>query len=204
MVQIGFISSKIVDIKQLHYVNSKKNKNTIRGIDSNKRKFELYLKKKGENRDMLTLRPALLDQYIAGWLLDYRIMKKIDGIKQLCEPEPGTLTTYFRSLCSYFTMNSYPLDIARDKVQFKTCNNVLESRKKDLTSQGKGKLPNKAKLITEEEEESMWVTGAFGDDNPKSLLHTVYYQVSMNLGFRGNHEQRQLCVGDFKKVKYQS
>ena len=163
----------------------------------------MYLKKKGERRDILSIRPALLDQYIAGWLLDYRVEKKIDGVKQLVEPEPGTLTTYFRSLCSFFSMNNFPIDIARDKVQFKMSNNVLESRKKDLTSQGKGKLPKKAKLILEEEE-TMWATGALGDNNPKSLLHAVYFQVSMNLGFRGNHEQRQLCYGDFHKVKYLS
>lgn len=182
------------------YVNSKKNPTTTKGQLSNRNRFQKYLDSVNEKRSMISLRPALLDQYIAGWLLNYKTFKKVDGVRVAMNPEPGTLMTYFRGLCGYLKENKYPHDIARDKENFSMTHNIIKSRSKDLKSQGMGNLPNKARLIEDEEEERMWESGALGDHEPETLLSTVYYLTTKNLGFRGNHEAHQLCNGDFKKV----
>ena len=168
------------------------------------RAFSKYLiEKKGEHRDMLTLRPALLDQYISSYLLDLKVTKKINGEKVQTNPETTTLGNYFSMLCKYFELNDYPEDIINSE-NFKMCSNLVKSRKKDLTEQGKGNLPNRARLIEDKEEDKLWETGAFGDSNPESLLHAVFYTTSMALGFRAKHEATQLELGDFEVVREES
>ena len=74
---------------------------------------------------------------------------------------------------------------------------MATAKRKDLKSKGKGNTPNKAEYITFEMENEMWARGALGDSNPTVLLHSIWYLSSMLLGFRGQHEARQLKVSDF-------
>ena len=177
-----------------NFVNSMLNKNTMRGLKGAAAKFQNFLDKKNEGTNMLNLEENLLDQYIAGWLLD---MRKSDGSQY----EPNTLSTYLQNLARHFSVNGSKLDIIHDKKSFGMTHKVLSSKKRDLKRQGLGNLKYRATMIEAEDEELLWERGSLGSDNPETLIHTVWYLTTKMLGFRGSHEARQLRFGDFKLVK---
>ena len=61
------------------------------------------------------------------------------------------------------------LSIVRDR-EFSSSKLVLEDKAKQLA--GRGKRPNKARQVSEEEEEILWKSGKFGGNNPESLIQT--------------------------------
>ena len=177
------------------YIDSKKNKNTLRSIECSKNKFQSYIIEKGITKDMLDLDRPELDQFIGAWILD---MKKDDG----SEYEPTTITANVNRLARHIS-DKKSVDIL-DKNLFPIAHNVLLAKKKDLKQQGKGNTPNKAEILEECDEMKLWESGALGYNNPQSLLHTVWFHTTKLLGFRGCNEARQLKWGDFRVVKDES
>ena len=132
-----------------------------------------------------------------------KVTVKLDGKKITKNPQTSTLGTYFSNLAKYFELNDYPEDLKKKTESgglFEMSHKIFSSRKKELTKQGFGNLPNARRMIEEGEEEMMWTSGAFGDDNPESLLHALFWLVSLQLGFRASNEAVQLKLGDFEEV----
>ena len=50
---------------------------------------------------------------------------------------------------------------------------MLEVKARKLRNEGKGKLPNKSRSLTREEEEVLWECGQLGNSSPRSLLYTA-------------------------------
>lgn len=182
-----------IQTRAQQYIDESQNKNTMRKLYSSQRKFADWLGKKGEKTEMVKLPPQILDQYIAGWILD---MRKDDGSNY----EPNTVSSFVRSIAKYLGNLGYAHDVINNKKLFNLTHKVLASKRKELKRAGKGNLPNKAKEITCEEEEQLWQTGALGLDDPEALLSTVWFHTTKLLGFRGAHESRQLRWGDFEIV----
>ena len=195
----GNETSAAAEIRQRtqEYNISMLNKNTVRGTNSAANKFEHYLQAKGCQTSMLNLDLESLDSYIAGWILDLR---KADGQ----EFEPSSLTSYLANLNRYFNFKgkSKKIDIIKDKRTFELTHQTIKNRKRDLKRQGKGNLPNKASGLENDDEEKLWSHGCLGDGDPETLLHTIWYFTTKMLGFRGNHEARQLKWGDFEIIDH--
>ena len=189
------IDTSAAEIRQrtIDYNMSMLNKNTVRGTNMAARNFGNYLETKGCQSSMIELDPDTLDSYIAGWILDLR---KSDGQ----EFEPSSLTSYLANLNRFFNFQGKKFDIIKDKQTFELTHKTLKSRKRDLKKQGKGNFPNKACGLESGDEEKLWVKGCLGSGDPETLLNTVWYLTTKMLGFRGNHEARQLKWGDFEMV----
>ena len=66
-----------------------------------------------------------------------------------------------------------------------------------LRNEGKGKLPNKSRSLTREEEETLWESGQLGNSSPWSLLNTMWWLLSQHLGLRGCQKPYAMNVEDF-------
>ena len=74
---------------------------------------------------------------------------------------------------------------------------VLEGKARELRKDGKGKLPNRARSLSSEEENTLWKYGQLGDKTPKSLIATVWWNNCIPLGMRGREEHYDLKMEDF-------
>ena len=63
----------------------------------------------------------------------------------------------------------YSLSIIKDR-EFLSSRKVLEGKARKLQNEGKGKLPNKSRSLTREEDEVPWECGQLGNSSPRSLL----------------------------------
>jgi len=63
---------------------------------------------------------------------------------------------------------------------------------------GLGNRPNAAEALEPEDEDELYNCGAFGTENPDSLLSTLWFMNTVHFGLRGSHEHRQLKWGDIK------
>ena len=69
-------------------------------------------------------------------------------------------------------------------------------RKSLVHEHGKGNKPQAAQAIDEDEEDTLFEAGEFGDSNPVALQRTVWWFLSLHFGFRARDESRKLRWGD--------
>ncbi|CAH3019807.1 unnamed protein product, partial [Porites evermanni] len=72
--------------------------------------------------------------------------------------EPESLKVMMAPLDRHLRNKSYTLSIVRDR-EFSSSKEVLEDKVKQLHLAGRGKRPNKARQVSEEEEEIIWRSG---------------------------------------------
>ncbi|KAJ7391210.1 hypothetical protein OS493_019341 [Desmophyllum pertusum] len=70
-------------------------------------------------------------------------------------------------------------------VEFEEVASMLSIKKKDLKKKGLGNKPHAAHPVEAEEIEKMWSSGAIGLQNPRALLHLVWWNNVTHLGMRG-------------------
>ena len=83
--------------------------------------------------------------------------------------EPESLKVMMASLDRHLKNKGCLLSIVRDR-EFSSSKEVLEDNAKQLRLAGHGKRPNKARQVSEEEEETLWKRGKLGGNNPESLI----------------------------------
>ena len=174
--------------KNAAFVNSKKSKNTMKKIKLCVNRFTDWLDKRGENRSIENIDIHMLDNLLALFLTDIR--KKSGD-----EYEPVTLQSFSNSIRKHIAEVKSGIE---EDADFPTAKSVLKAKKKDLKEKGLGNQPNKAKDLSETDEEMLWECGALGDQDPETLVHTLWYLATKLLGFRGQHEARQLQWGDME------
>ena len=81
-------------------------------------------------------------------------------------------------------------------------NNQKYFKKKDLKRKGLGNKPNAVQPLEEDEIEKTWSAGALGLQNPRSLIHLVWWNNVTPLGMRAFKEQYDRLIQDFT-VTYQ-
>jgi hypothetical protein len=95
----------------------------------------------------------------------------------------------------YLRINKYGHDIITDQL-FTKSRECLKTKKKNLKIFGFGNRPNAAEALDSEEEDEHFECGAFGADNPDSLISALWYMNTVHFGLRGSHDHRQLKWGD--------
>ena len=113
--------------------------------------------------------------------------KKANG-----EPYPAeTLYEIVISLQLHLSVHRREMKLINDP-EFVTLKNTLDSRMKDLASEGICVRRKQAAIITEDEEEKMWRSGVLGDDTPRKLLDTVIYLCGLNFALWAGQEHTNL------------
>ena len=88
------------------------------------------------------------------------------------------------------------LSIARDP-EFFSSNKILKGKATKLREEGKGSRPNDAKPLTWDEEIELWQLGKLGFQDPETLIHTVWCQLTQHMGLTGRQEHELADVKDF-------
>ena len=171
------------------FISENKSVNTTRKTERESKKFINYiLDHHGDNTPLEKMKPETLDIYIGEWLMS---LSKPDGSNY----EPDTLTSFHRSVERYLKDKGYGYSIVSDK-EFNMSKEVLQTKRKQLSSLGLGNRPNKSDVITPSDEEILWTSGQLGMHSPLALFNTVWYFNTKLFGFRGGHESRQMKWGD--------
>ena len=105
--------------------------------------------------------------------------------------EPESLKVMIASLDRHLKNKSYSHSIVRDR-EFTSSKQVLDGKAKQPRLAGRGKRPNKARQISEEEEEILWKSEKLGGKNPESLIQ---------FGLRGRQEHHGMRLEDFRIMK---
>ena len=111
------------------------------------------------------------------------------------EYEPDSLTGMQRSIQRYLVDTKSTVNILKD-IEFSKSRQVLASKRKHLVNKGKANKPNAALAVTNDEEDVLFQSGEFGDDNPESLQRSVWWFLAMHYGFRARDESRKMKWGD--------
>ena len=171
------------------FVQEQKSENTVKKTSSDMKCFHRFLSEINKtNVQILDLPPEELDHLLGKFFKDVR---KINGE----EYEPSTMTGLQRSIQRFLSDSGSKMNILKDD-EFAFSRKVLEAKRKNLVVQGKGNRPNATRSLTEEEEEKLFQSGAFGAENPVALQRTMWWILSLHFGFRARDESRKLCWGD--------
>ena len=130
------------------YIEANKNVNTKKKTISDLKMFHRWCKTQDESRDILEIPPEELDQLMSLFFIKVR---KQDGSAY----EPGTLTGVQRSIDRYLRENRKSYSPISDRL-FELSRSTLASRRKELRKDGKGRKPNKALGLTEDEVEQLY------------------------------------------------
>jgi len=104
------------------------------------------------------------------------------------------------ALDRHLKQNCSKISIAKDR-EFVKGRQVLEEKSIALHERGHGKRPNETKALTVQDEEQPWNNRVLGEQNPKSLLFTLWYPLNLHLGLRGCQEHLKMLVKDFSLNK---
>ena len=77
---------------------------------------------------------------------------------------------------------------------FRELHNVVERRYRELHEQGVGAIRKQADIISREEEEALWQSGALGTRSPLAVLNSVFYFNGLHFVLRGGQEHRNLKI----------
>lgn len=85
-------------------------------------------------------------------------------------------------------------------LRFSDLHNTLDSVCVKLRKEGIGASVHHAPIITLEDENLFWSSGALGTDNPSSLLRAVFYTAGLHFSLRGGQEHRDLKVDQLTRL----
>ena len=98
--------------------------------------------------------------------------------------EPQCLNVMITALDRYLKNNGYQVSIVRDR-EFAASKKILEGVAVELRRNGKGKLANRSRSLSLEDEEILWTHGEFGKNTSRALSHTLWWYLSQHCGIRG-------------------
>ena len=182
-----FSTASEADVKSM--IAEASNKNTDKTTSTWLRVFREWAVVKQQPAYIETIPPEKLDLVLQQF---YAEVKKKNGE----DYEPESLAVMQASLDRHLRERNYGYSIVRDD-KFCNSNKVLKGKASKLRQLGKGNRPNSSQPLTWEDEEKLWSLGRLGNTTPESLLHTVWFQLTQHLGFRGCQEHKQAEVDDF-------
>ena len=95
--------------------------------------------------------------------------------------EPDSLRVMIAALDRHLDDKGYKFSIIRDR-EFHSSKQVLEGKARQLRRSGIRKRPNKARSLTEEEEEVLWEAEKFGSKTPEALISTMWWLLTQFFG----------------------
>ena len=104
------------------------------------------------------------------------------------EYELATFSTFQRNIQRYLSEKKYPFNILKDN-EFEKSRGVLAVKHRSLVHEHDRRNKLQAtQAIDENEEDALFEAGEFGDSNPVALQRTVWWLLSLHLGFRARDE----------------
>ena len=141
------------------FVQEQKSENTVKKPSSDMKCFYRFLAKINKtNVQILDLPSEELDHLLGKF---FEQVRKINGE----EYEPSTLTGLQTSIQRFLSDSGSKMNILKDD-EFAFSRKVLKAKCKNLAVQGKGNRPSATRSLTEEEEEKLFQSGAFGGFSP--------------------------------------
>ena len=169
--------------------NNAKNKNTSTSTKFWIIVFKSWAKQKRFPEEIETYEPSELDTALQQF---YAEVRNKDGE----DYEPDSLRVMIAALDRHLKEHGYKQSIIRDR-EFFTSKQVLEGKARRLREEGKGKRQNKARSLSKEEEEVLWVAGKLGNNSPESLVNTIWWILTQYFGLRGRQKHHSMKVDDF-------
>ena len=159
--RFGFASE--TTIEQLK--NFSKNSNTVKSTSFWLNVWKTWCKEKNiVNRITEENEPKKLNEQLETF---YAEVKNKNGD----DYEPDMMMS---ALDRHLNEQGYKFPIIRDR-EFHSSKKVLEGKAKQLRQYGMGKRPNKARSLTEEEEELLWKAEKFGCKTPDALISSMWW-----------------------------
>lgn len=180
------------------FLQINENKNTQRKMVTAIKTLKNFLINcKNESREPQNIPPVLLDEYLQEFFIGIRKDNKNNNnnSENDTQYQPGSLDGFQTMINRHLRLNNYGHDIITDQI-FTKSRECLKAKKKNLKKLGFGNRPNAAEAVDSEEEDELFQSGAFGTENPDSLISALWYMNTMHFGLRGSHEHRQLKWGD--------
>ena len=91
----------------------------------------------------------------------------------------------------------YGKSISRDKEFYKS-REILEGVARSLRIEGKGKVPNRARSLSNEEVEVLWRGRQLGGSTPRSLVQTMWWNNCLHFAMRSREEHYNILMEDFE------
>ena len=86
-------------------------------------------------------------------------------------------------------------------MEFHSSKQVLERKARELRQSGMGKRPNKARRLTEEEEEVPWEAEKFGSKPPEARISSKWWPLTQFFGRRNRQEHHAMKMEDSQLAK---
>ena len=150
------------------FKDKNKNVNTENAMANWMRVLTTWLENNHYSPDILSCSPVDLNKVLENFFA--KILRK-DGKNY----EPSSLGCMQAGIDRYLRLNRYSTSIIKDEI-FKGSRDVIEGRARYLREElGMGRKPNRARSLSLQDEQSLWKSGQLGDDNPESLINTVWF-----------------------------
>ena len=153
------------------------------------RVFCQWAQKKGHPKNIEVLAPDTLDSILRYFFAEI-------NQKEGKDYEPSSLAAMQSSFDRYLRESNCEYSILNSRF-FKGSRDVLEGKARLLREKGLGKKPNKTNSLTRQEEDILWECGQLGDKTPKSIIATLWWQLTQHFGLRGRQEHHSMRVEDF-------
>ncbi|VDH93355.1 Hypothetical predicted protein [Mytilus galloprovincialis] len=175
------------------FILANRNANTRTKTKSDLKMFYEWVLSNGEMRMVEDVPFPELDGLLARFYLGVR---RRDGE----EYEPDTLSGVQNSIDRHLKDLKINVDIKKHEA-FSHSRRVLEAKRKDLKSQGKGNKKNRVEPLDSDEIQKLYEKQVLRAANPNALLNTVWLNNGVHYGFRGRQEHTNLRLGDLKLLK---
>ena len=97
----------------------------------------------------------------------------------------------------YLKEKNYPTSIARHDA-FWSSRQVLEGKARIARMNGRGKVPNSARSLSEAEEHILWESWQLCCNSSRSLIQTVWWNNCLHFGMRGRKEHHSVKIEQFR------
>ena len=172
--------------------NFSKNPNTVKSTSFLLNVWETWCKQQNIVNNIEENEPEKLNKLLETF---YAEVKNKNGD----DYEPDSLRVMIAALDRHLNEKGYKFSI-RDR-EFHYSKQVLEGKARQLRQSGMGKRPNKARSLTEEEEEVLWEAEKFGSKTPEALISSMWWLLTQFFGLRGRQEHHAMKMEDFQLCK---
>ncbi|XP_070188560.1 uncharacterized protein KIAA1958 homolog [Littorina saxatilis] len=170
------------------FVQTNKNKNTLRKTVYDIRRLSTFMAKHGDKRNICTIQPQELCKILCSFFMS---LKKPDGK----EYEPSTLRGLLSSIHRQLKSKKYCASVI-DGPEFAQLREVVKTKQKIVKQEGCGNLPNRAQPLKDEDVDKLWQTKQLGVADPEAILNTLWWQNTVNFGLRSVTPHRHMQWGD--------
>ena len=148
------------------------------------------------DRDLLIcIDPVALCKWLTFFVAEVR---KKDGTEYPPKTLYLLLTGILRHMRSRNT--ACPNFLDTQDPSFSSFHNASDNVLRDLHVRGIGAETRPTEAFSKDDEEKLWNSGVLGSNNPKSLLHAVFYLNGKNFCLRGGEEQQNLKISQLKRL----